>query len=680
MLITKPILVRATKLLINGNLIIQSKTISYHERKALAILLTTNTNNNYCCLTKNNKLQHAPCMSYVRNASTTTTGQATGTDNDTIIARNVIYNNDDYKPICEPYVDPQMSYTYGRSNRELKYASLSKQLNELAQKEPHSTAIISYEEGISKNYEQFLADINCVMKGLVHKLKLNRGDAVGIYSYNNYQWVLIQFACVRLGLVSHPFNPSYKAPELAYVLGKANVKVLFMPGKNSCQAAINNHWDVIKDPIIKKMRDNKELSNLNEIVILDGESEPGKGSILDDVNQSKWSTLLNNDANLNTDPDIAKMMAAVVSDDIYGVYYTSGTTGFPKGAVVSQFTTMNNAEMCNSRLFERGPNNCIRPNICLTMPLFHQFAGVLGILAPIVKSGSVVLTGMKYNIENVVKVILKFQCNVIYLTPTILIDLLSHIERNNLTNIPLRTMLVAGSPVMAELINKAHKIMPDLHYVVIGYGSSENGCLASLQTINEPPETKPYTVGPPIDFTEIKIVDTHTAEITKLGQSGEIQTRGFNTLIEYYKDPDRTKDVVTASRWYRTGDLGILDAHGRLQIVGRIKDMIIKGGENVYPAEVEHILHQHPKIEDAHVCGVPDKRYGEEVCAWIKLKDKNNENEETKEEIKDFCKKRLTYFKVPKHILLVQEYPMTPLKKVKKYEMRAQSVKLLGLK
>lgn len=582
----------------------------------------------------------------------------------------------------EPHVDEKLSYVHGRSLKELKYGTLAPLIDERTQIEPKSTAVIVYDEGISKSFEDLNADVNKLVNGMVVNLGLKRGDKVALYSYNNYQCVAVQLACHKLGLVFNPINPSYKSHEFSFVISKSEAKVLFTTGKNSRQAELNNHYKIICDDSLLKLRNEGHLSNLQELIILDGDFDR-RDLAMDSMNVRRWRDTLVDDTLLR--PEAEKMVQEVRSDDVYGIYYTSGTTGTPKGAAISQFNVINNAALTMERLFgQRGPNfPPLRPNVCLPLPLFHEFAGVLGILLPFTYGGSILFPGIRYNISTVVEAILRFNCNVIFLTPTILIDLMAHVESKNLANkIPLKSILIAGSPVMPDLISKAHKALPNLEEIRIGYGSSENGVIATLQSSTEPEESKPYTVGFPLDLTEIRIADTATGDTTPIGEAGEIQTRGFNTMVGYYNDPAKTEEVITRSRWYKTGDLGTIDQDGRLRINGRIKDLIIKGGENIYPREVETILHKIEVIEDAHVFGVPDKRFGEEVCTWVKLNKSKCEGlpeDKIKEDIIKHCKDTLTYFKVPKYVIFVEEFPLTPVKKIKKFEMRAKTVKMLGL-
>lgn len=580
----------------------------------------------------------------------------------------------------KPFVDNKFSYAHGRSYKELKPYIIAPLIEKRSQIEPHSTAAVVYDEGISKSFEELNNDINKLVNGLVNELNVKKGYRIGIYSYNNYQFLLVHFACNKLGLIINPFNPSYKAHELSQVLAKSDINILFMPGKNSKQSSLNDHCATICDESLGILQKEGKISNLKNIVVTDGELNE-KDLSMTGIKVHRWRSIYSNNPKL--DANIRSMMDEVNSDDIYGVYYTSGTTGVPKGAAISQYTVINNVRLSSERLFtQRGPQfQSIRPNVCLPLPLFHEFASVFGILAPFINGGSFVFPGMKYEMNSIFESIIRFKCNTLFCTPTILLDIFSHLENNNIdaSTLPLKTILIAGSPVMPELIRKTYKMLPNLDEIRIGYGSSENGVISTLQTTQEPPEMRPYTVGPPLDFTEIRIADQKTGLTTPLGKPGEVQTRGFNTFINYYNEPQKTFEAMTETNWYKTGDMGIIDSNGSLRIVGRIKDVIIKGGENIYPAEVESVLHTHKAINDAHVIGVPDKRYGEEVCVWAKLNHVETNEEDLKKDIIDFCRKKLTYNKIPKYIFFVKEFPLTSVKKIKKFEMRAQTIKMLNL-
>lgn len=582
-----------------------------------------------------------------------------------------------------PQVDEKLSHVFGRSMKELKYCTYATMMEGMAKREPHSTAIVVQDEGICKTFKELQSDVNKLVNGMVLNLGLKRGDKVGLYSYNNYQFVLVQLACGVLGLVLNPFNPSYKAHEFYFVLGIANAKVLFTPGKGSSQSPLNDHHSVVCDKSIGQLQREGKIDKLTHIVLLDGELDR-TDLPLEGVEVLHWHLACTNDDKIDPVGPIAKEIESVKADDTYAIFYTSGTTGIPKGAAITQFNAINDASLTVERLFnQRGPNYAsLKPILCLPLPLFHVFAGIIGITLPFLGGGSTVLTGARYSIQSIVESIQRCKCNSIFLTPTILFNLLAYVEHNRLVDLGLKMIFVGGASVMSELVRKAYKILSDLEEVRIGYGTSENGGAATIATSQESLAEEPLSVGLPLDFTEIRIAGLKTGDTTLLCQPGEVQTRGFNTMLGYYNDDDKTREVITPSRWYRTGDLGVLDRTGRLRIVGRIKELIIKGGENVYPAEVEAVLHTHNLIEDAHVFGVPDKRYGEEVCAWIKLdktKCANRQEDELKKEVVGYCKQKLAYSKVPRHILFVEEFPMTAVKKIKKYEMQARTTKMLNL-
>lgn len=630
-----------------------------------------------------------------------------------------------------PYIDPNISYMFGKSNQHLIYKNIGQLLDESVIRWPDKLLYISSTEGIERTYAQLDRDVNRTIKAMITLLNITKGDSVGIFAYNCYNWLVVQTACNKLGAVLTPINPSYKVDELSFILKKGQVKALFLPGPKSGQAELNNHLDVLYDQRIREDLANLKLESvvlmddydyeiendnrigfkqynnvnnlnqantrfkinhkLNKVQIInwnyffdnDGQLTDGNQSDVDESHNSKQS----NSSNSN----ICLFNGANVSpDDLFGVYYTSGTTGRPKGACVSQFTAINNTLSCHQRLYG---TNATRIVNCLPLPMFHIFAGVLVALTTIVNPNgcTIVFTGHKYNIKTIAEDIERYNCTQFTGTPTMLIDLLSYVEQTGM-QLPLKLCQIGGAPLLSEVFKKAYKIFPHLEDVRLGYGSTENGGVSTLQSVYEPMEIKPHSAGQPVNFSEVLIVDTKTGQPVKHGQDGEILTRGPNTMVEYLDDPVKTREVITSSGWYKTGDIGRLLPQGSLQIVSRIKELIIKGGENIYPKEVEQLLLQHESLEDAHCFGVPSKRFGEEVCAWVKLKpgyvegtkgnEKKTENGQhvvTKEEIIKFCKDNITYFKVPKYVLFVDKFPMTPTKKAQHHIMRDETIQILGL-
>jgi fatty-acyl-CoA synthase len=627
--------------------------------------------------------------------------------------------------VPRPYVDPKLSYAFGRSQEHLLYSSISRELDRQIEQRPDDVAFISHTERKKVTYSQLNADISMLAKAMVNKFNVKRGDFVGVYAYNCYNWILVQYACTRIGAILTPINPSYKADELAFILRRGKIKCLFVPGPKSVQAELNNHTQVLQSSTVCDIfADGQEPRPLLEhVVLMDDENEysPAELNNKHYAKLAKWCQFHDWSATRLADGrvfrsaqeaeaagvplDEACILApdAVSPDDLFAVYYTSGTTGKPKGACCTQFTVLNNVRACQVRLRHGRPRNWhVVVSTCL--PLFHIFAGVLNALSPVVGNTSVVLPSHKYDIKAYVESIIEHQANVTTLTPTMLIDLLTYAEQNNHHDLPLKYIQPGGAPLPPELVNRAFKVLTQLEEVRTGYGSTENGAVATCQTIHEPEATRALTVGPPIDFTEVRVVDPNRdGVILPLGERGEIQTRGHNTMLEYLDMPDKTNEVITPNRWYRTGDIGFMHPHGSITISGRLKHMIIKGGENIYPEEVEQMMHKMGCIEKVHVVGVPDERFGEQVCAWVKLKkgfagtggdfkEETNEpdgsdggntaakiTEITKQDIVNFCKDNMTYFKVPKYLFFVQDFPMTPTKKVQNHLMVKRSIEILKL-
>lgn len=610
-----------------------------------------------------------------------------------------------------PYVDSKLSYAYGRSTDHLIYTTVANELVRQVSETPDEIIYTFHNERKHVTYREFNHDVNKLSKAMVQKFDIKKGDYVGVFAYNCYNWLLIELACSRIGAILTPINPSNKTNELAYILKKGKVKCLFLHGPKSVQSELNNHFGVLQSDEIVELSKHGDLL-LRDVVLMDTDCEytlsPGGGqdSLVNKLSNClvhNWSATQNDGQIFESlqeaeslglssqssspcviDPDL------VSPDDVFAVYYTSGTTGRPKGACISNFTVINNVKACQSRL-RLGFSPESKTIVVTILPMFHIFAGVLTALSPLVSNSRIVFANYKYDIKAIVDSIIDNQANVVTLTPTILIDMLSYIETNKLKDIPLRIVQSGGAALQPEVVARTMKVLPNLQEVRNGYGSTENGAVATMQNLHEPAEVKASTVGPPIDLTEVRIVQPNTDNVVLLGERGEIQTRGHNVMLGYLDDPDKTKEVITANRWYRTGDIGIMHKHGSIQINGRLKHMIIKGGENIYPEEVEQLIHKLDYVEDVHVVGVPDERFGEQVCAWIKLKpgyseEKSDANRATdpnkihRDDILDYCKENITYFKVPKYLIFVDEFPMTPTKKVQNHIMIEQSCKILGLK
>lgn len=618
--------------------------------------------------------------------------------------------------LLRPYVDPELSYAFGRSNEHLIYSTAARQLDRCVAEKPDEIAYVSFLENKEITFKQLNEDINRLAKCLITKFNIVKGDSVGVFAYNCYQWVLVQLTCSRIGAILTPINPSYKANELAFVLKRGKVKCLFTPGPKSVQAELNDHLNILQSENVLSLYKSGDLK-LENVILLDAENNYNIERDLQKLDNSdplsihlklancemhNWDVTSNDGLVFKTieeaqEAGVKGSEACIISpdimspDDVFAVYYTSGTTGTPKGACISQFCAINNVNCCQTRLRHGRPKNW-KTIMVTILPMFHIFAGVLNALSPLVGDCITIYCGHKYDIKNFVDAIVKYQANYITLTPTVLIDMLTYIETNKLTDFPLKMIQSGGAWLAPDVVERTFKTLPNLEELRTGYGSTENGSVATCQTIYEPFETRPFSVGPPIDFTEVRIVKANTDdEVVPIGELGEVQTRGYNTMVEYLDQPDKTAEAITPNRWYKTGDIGFMYPHGSISINGRSKEIIIKGGENIYPEEVEQLIHKLDYVEDVHVVGVPDKRFGEQVCAWVKLKPGYKEAvSETiegrgsdggihKNDIIKYCKDNITYFKVPKYLLFVDSFPMTPSRKAQKFIMSKQSCEILGI-
>lgn len=624
--------------------------------------------------------------------------------------------------VNRPYVDPKLSYAFGKSSEHLIYSTVAREFDRQIGEQPDEVALISHQEGIKRTYRQLGEDIDRLSGALVSKFNIQKGDTVGIFAYNCYNWILVQYACSRIGAVLTPINPSYKGDELAFVLGTGRVKCLFMPGPKSVQRELNDHMAVLQsDPVLDMLAASSPLPlRLESVILMDEENDYNLSEIPFKLRKRagaemkcqlfQWSDTQRpadggrvfrsaqeaDEAGLRPEDACILSPELVSPDDLFAIYYTSGTTGKPKGACCSQFTVINNVRLCQIRLRNGRPRNW-HAIAATTLPLFHIFAGVLNALSPVTSRTTMVLSSYKYDIGAYVESIQQHEANITTLTPTMLIDLLTYVEQKEIRSLPLRVIQPGGASLPPELVARAFKALPELEELRTGYGSTENGAVATFQTIHEPEAIRSNTVGPPLDFTEVRVVKPANAvdrgeRVLPLGEKGEIQTRGHNTMLGYLDQPDKTREVLTQDRWYRTGDIGFMHPNGSIEISGRMKHMIIKGGENIYPGELEQMMHKMDCIEKVHVIGLPDERFGEQVCAWVKLKPGFSEAtgdyahkspQDThlvhKEDIIKFCKANITYFKVPKYLLFVDDFPMTPTKKVQNHVMIERSIEIFGL-
>jgi fatty-acyl-CoA synthase len=534
-------------------------------------------------------------------------------------------------------------------------------LRETARRYGGRDALIFPQCGLRWSFEEFDRRVDDVARGLI-ALGMDRGDHFGVWSTNWPEWVLLQFATARAGLVLVTINPSYQEPEARYALAQSDIRGLALIERfKAC------HYYGILSEICPELASSTPgqlhsaaLPNLRWVVAMRGEAPPG---MLD------WEGLCR--LGREAPPDrLAGREASLRPDDPVCMMYTSGTTGQPKGALLSHRNLLLNA-------FHTGENLrlCERDRICVPVPLYHCFGCVLGTLVSAVYGTAMVFPHESFRPEATLEAIEKERCTVTYGVPTMFIAEFEHPSYAGRDLTSLRTGIMAGSPCPIALMRRVTTEM-GADEITIGYGQTEASPLITQTRYDDPIELRVGTVGRPLPGIEVKIVDPASGREVPDGSSGELCSRGHGVMLGYYNMPEQTARAIDPEGWLHTGDLGMREPNGYLRITGRLKDIIIRGGENIAPHEVEEVLHRHPKVEDVHAVGVPSRKFGEEVLVCIKLR---SGMAATEEEIRSFCAGSLAHFKVPKYIRFVEGFPTTVTGKVQKYKIRKEAVRELGL-
>ncbi|MXW95618.1 MAG: AMP-binding protein [Acidimicrobiaceae bacterium] len=502
-------------------------------------------------------------------------------------------------------------------------------------------ALVSVEQGLRYTYTEFAGEVDRVARGLMG-IGVAKGDRVGIWSPNYAEWVLVQYATARIGAILVTINPAYRSSELEYVLNQSQISVLVAVESfltSDYRSMITEVWD---------------RAPAERVVYL---------------HTSDWDTLLEAAGTVSADR-LEERSAQLEPDDAVNIQYTSGTTGFPKGATLSHRNILNNGlftgEACKYTAEDR---------VCIPVPFYHCFGMVLGNLACTTHGSAMVIPAAGFNPTATLKAVAAERCTSLYGVPTMFIAELGEPDLAGYDLSSLRTGIMAGSPCPIEVMRQVVDQM-NMSEVTIAYGMTETSPVSTQTSADDPLEKRVTTVGRVHPHVEIRIVDPATGEVVPRGTGGEFQTRGYSVMLGYWNDPERTAEAIDADGWMHTGDLAVMDGEGYVNIVGRIKDMIIRGGENVYPREVEEFLYTHPDIVDVQVIGVPDVRYGEEIMAWVQLRDGAGA---TADDIKDFCRGTIAHYKVPRYIKITDTFPMTITGKVRKFKMREQSIEELRL-
>jgi fatty-acyl-CoA synthase len=533
------------------------------------------------------------------------------------------------------------SYAHGTSTVPLLGETIGDNLRRTVEKFPDREALVVGSQGYRATYRALWDSVTEVARGLL-AMNIQRGDRVGVWSPNRFEWVVLQYATARIGAILVNINPAYKSSELGYVLNQSGVSVLAMS---------------------RGFRHNDYVAMLAEVR---GGCKTVRDTI---VFEDDWAKLVGAGAGVPAD-QLAAREATLSFDDAINIQYTSGTTGFPKGATLSHHNVLNNGYFIAQTL-----HYTERDRVCVPVPFYHCFGMVIGNLACAASGACVVVPGEAFDPLLVLETVAAERCTSLYGVPMMFIAELDHPSFSSHDLSSLRTGVMAGSPCPIEVMRAVQSRM-GMREVTICYGMTETSPVSTQSAVDDPLDKRVTTVGRVHPHVEIKIVDPETGQIVARGTSGELCTRGYSVMLGYWNDEAATRTAIDAAGWMHTGDLATMDAEGYANIVGRIKDMIARGGEKIFPREVEEFLHTHPAIAEAQVVGVPSVKYGEEVMAWVRPKTGMTV---TTEELTAFCTGKIATFKIPRYWKITGEFPMTVTGKIQKFRMREIAIAELGL-
>lgn len=538
-------------------------------------------------------------------------------------------------------MNTQLSYAHGDSSTPLLGETIGENLKKTVERFPKNDALICSHQNYRATYEEFYEQTSQVAKAILH-LGAKPGDRVGIWSPNRYEWVLLQYATARIGVILVNINPAYRTSELIFVLNQSQIKYMFA----SLSFKTSNYKKMVDDA-------REFTSTLVDEVFFD----------------ENWDDFLKGAAHIS-DEELQNYESQIQFDDPVNIQYTSGTTGFPKGVTLSHHNILNNGYFIGIRL-----HYTEKDRVCIPVPFYHCFGMVIGNLCCTAHGSTMVIPNDSFDPKLTLEVVEKEKCTSLYGVPTMFIATLHELDLKNYDLSSLRTGVMAGAVCPPEVMKRVENQM-NMKEVTICYGMTETSPVSTQTKIGTPFEKQIHSVGTIHDHLEIKIINPETGKIVNRGENGELCTRGYSVMLKYWDNPEATHQVLDSARWMHTGDLAMMDEEGYIHISGRIKDLIIRGGENISPKEIEDFLYQYPNVLDAQVIGIPSEKFGEEVMAWIKVREGFSL---TEEELVNFCKGQIAHYKVPKYWKFVQEFPMTISGKVRKVEMREMAIKELGL-
>jgi fatty-acyl-CoA synthase len=540
------------------------------------------------------------------------------------------------------------SYAHGASPVPLLGETVGDNLDRIARRFPNNDAVVAVHQNRRLTYGRFAAETDRLAKAFL-AAGVEHGERVGIWSPNSLEWVLVQYATAKIGAVLVNVNPAYRLSELEYALRQSGVSTLVTLDRYKTSEYL---------AMVREVR--ASLPALREVVIV-GDTEPDEG-------ETGWDDYVACAGEVD-DAALAERKARCQFDEPINIQYTSGTTGFPKGATLSHHNILNNGffigEGCRYTEADR---------VCIPVPFYHCFGMVLGNLACTTHGAAIVIPNWTFDPELSLEAVVAEQCTSLYGVPTMFIAELALPNFKQYDLSTLRTGIMAGSPCPVEVMKRVQSEM-HMPEVTICYGMTETSPVSTQTMTDDPIEKRTATVGRVHPHIEVKIVDGD-GRIVARDTPGELCTRGYSVMLGYWENAEATAGAIDAARYMHTGDIASMDGDGYVNISGRIKDMVIRGGENVYPREIEEFLYTHPAIKDVQVIGVPDERYGEELCAWVIL---HAGSEITAQDVRDYCKGQIAHYKIPRYVMFVEGWPMTVSGKVQKYKMREESIAKLGL-
>ncbi|MBT3701267.1 MAG: AMP-binding protein [Alphaproteobacteria bacterium] len=552
------------------------------------------------------------------------------------------------------------SYVHGASTTPLIGETIGQNFDKAVEEWADREALVVVHQNIRWTYAELGKQVDACAAGLL-AMGLVPGDRVGIWSPNNSEWLVTQFATAKAGIILVNINPAYRISELEYALNKVGVKMLIMAATFKTSDYVSMLGEIA--PELNQSQagslSSQRLPDLKSVVLIGGDEVPGTFQF---SHISAAATPESNDR-------LKELSSELQFDDHINVQFTSGTTGFPKGATLTHFNILNNGFFVGEAM-----NLTPEDRLCVPVPLYHCFGMVLGNLACLTHGAAIIYPDEAFEPGSVLKAVEDEKCTGLHGVPTMFIAELEHPDFLNYDLSTLRTGIMAGSPCPVEVMKRVIAEM-NMDQVTIAYGMTETSPVSFQSSTDDPLERRVSTVGQIMPHVEAKVID-EDGRIVAPGVTGEFLTRGYSVMQGYWGDPEQSARAIDKAGWMHTGDLATIDEDGYGNIVGRLKDMVIRGGENVYPREIEEYLFGIDAVQDVQVFGVPDEKYGEEICAWITLNDGANLTEDG---VKDYCKGQIAHYKIPRYVRFVEEFPMTVTGKIQKFIMRDAMIEELGL-